>query len=89
MIEIVGKLILWHIIKIYSSHGTNDFIICCDYKEYSIKEYFAKGLRKQTCVRHMLPKPLGNYFFHMTDSLGNYTEMRKRDSNRHKLKNSL
>lgn len=41
MIEIGGKPILWHILKIYSSHGVNDFIICCGYKGYVIKEYFA------------------------------------------------
>jgi glucose-1-phosphate cytidylyltransferase len=41
MIEIGGKPILWHIMKIYSSHGVNDFIICCGYKGYIIKEYFA------------------------------------------------
>lgn len=41
MIEIGGKPILWHIMKIYSSYGFNDFIICCGYKGYVIKEYFA------------------------------------------------
>ena len=41
MIEIGGKPILWHIMKIYSSHGINDFIVCCGYKGYVIKEYFA------------------------------------------------
>jgi glucose-1-phosphate cytidylyltransferase len=41
MIEIGGMPILWHIMKIYSSHGVNDFIICCGYKGYLIKEYFA------------------------------------------------
>jgi glucose-1-phosphate cytidylyltransferase len=41
MIEIGGKPILWHIMKIYSSHGINEFIICCGYKGYIIKEYFA------------------------------------------------
>jgi len=41
MIEIGGKPILWHVMKIYSSHGINDFIICCGYKGYIIKEYFA------------------------------------------------
>jgi glucose-1-phosphate cytidylyltransferase len=40
MIEIGGRPILWHIMKIYSSHGVNDFIICCGYKGYIIKEYF-------------------------------------------------
>lgn len=41
MVEIGGKPILWHIMKIYSYHGINDFVICCGYKGYVIKEYFA------------------------------------------------
>jgi glucose-1-phosphate cytidylyltransferase len=41
MIEIGGMPILWHILKIYSAHGVNDFVICCGYKGYVIKEYFA------------------------------------------------
>lgn len=41
MIEIGGKPILWHILKIYSSYGINDFVICCGYRGYVIKEYFA------------------------------------------------
>jgi len=41
MVEIGGKPILWHIMKSYSAHGVNDFIICCGYKGYVIKEYFA------------------------------------------------
>ena len=41
MIEIGGRPILWHILKSYSSHGVNEFIICCGYKGYIIKEYFA------------------------------------------------
>ncbi len=41
MIEIGGKPILWHIMKIYSAHGIHEFIICCGYKGYLIKEYFA------------------------------------------------
>ncbi len=41
MIEIGGKPILWHIMKVYSSGGVNEFIICCGYKGYVIKEYFA------------------------------------------------
>ena len=41
MVEIGGKPILWHIMKMYSSHGINDFVICCGYKGYVIKEYFA------------------------------------------------
>lgn len=41
MVEIGSKPILWHIMKVYSAHGINDFIICCGYKGYVIKEYFA------------------------------------------------
>jgi glucose-1-phosphate cytidylyltransferase len=41
MIEIGGKPILWHIMKVYSAHGITDFIVCCGYKGYVIKEYFA------------------------------------------------
>jgi len=41
MVEIGGRPILWHILKIYSQHGIQDFIICCGYKGYLIKEYFA------------------------------------------------
>ncbi len=41
MIEIGGKPILWHIMKLYSANGINDFVICCGYKGYLIKEYFA------------------------------------------------
>jgi len=41
MIEIGGKPILWHIMKMYSAHGVNEFIICLGYKGYVIKEYFA------------------------------------------------
>lgn len=41
MLEIGGRPILWHIMKLYSTHGVNDFVICCGYKGYLIKEYFA------------------------------------------------
>lgn len=41
MIEIGGRPILWHIMKLYSAHGIHDFVICCGYKGYLIKEYFA------------------------------------------------
>jgi glucose-1-phosphate cytidylyltransferase len=44
MIEIGGKPILWHIMKIYSHYGINDFVICCGYKGFVIKEYFANYL---------------------------------------------
>lgn len=45
MVEIGGKPILWHIMKIYSHYGIHDFIICCGYKQYVIKEYFANYFR--------------------------------------------
>jgi glucose-1-phosphate cytidylyltransferase len=41
MIEVGGKPILWHVMKIYSHYGVNDFVICCGYKGYVVKEYFA------------------------------------------------
>jgi glucose-1-phosphate cytidylyltransferase len=41
MIEIGGRPILWHIMKVYSAHGVNEFVICCGYKGYLIKEYFS------------------------------------------------
>jgi glucose-1-phosphate cytidylyltransferase len=41
MVEIGGRPMLWHILKIYSHHGINDFIICCGYKGYIVKEFFA------------------------------------------------
>lgn len=62
MIEIGGKPILWHIMKHYSFHGINDFVICCGYKGYLIKEYFANyflhmsdvtfDMQKNTMVVH-------------------------------------
>lgn len=45
MVEVGGKPIIWHIMKIYSHYGFNDFIICCGYKQYVIKEYFANYFR--------------------------------------------
>lgn len=50
MIEIGGKPIIWHIMKLYSSHGINDFIICLGYKGYTIKEYFANYYMHQSDV---------------------------------------
>src|SRR5471030_2995633 len=41
MVEVGGRPILWHILKMYSHHGINDFVICCGYKGFVIKEYFA------------------------------------------------
>src|SRR5262245_39965176 len=50
MVEIGGKPILWHIMKIYSAHGVHDFIICLGYKGYVIKEYFANYFLHQSDV---------------------------------------
>lgn len=50
MVEIGGKPILWHIMKTYSAHGVNDFVICCGYKGYIIKEYFANYFLYQSDV---------------------------------------
>ena len=50
MIEIGGKPILWHIMKIYSAHGVNDFVICCGYKGYMIKEFFNNYFLHQSDV---------------------------------------
>lgn len=50
MVEIGGRPILWHIMKLYSAHGINDFIICCGYKGEVIKEYFASYLLRTTDV---------------------------------------
>src|SRR3954466_1659246 len=62
MVELGGRPILWHIMKIYSSFGLNDFVICLGYKGYIIKEYFANydlhncdvtlDFRKQMTVTH-------------------------------------
>jgi len=50
MVEIGGKPMLWHIMKIYSAYGINDFIICCGYKGLMIKEYFARYLLNMSDV---------------------------------------
>jgi len=50
MVEIGGQPILWHILKIYSTHGINDFIVCCGYKGYVIKEYFANYFLRMSDV---------------------------------------
>lgn len=50
MIEIGGRPILWHIMKIYSAHGINDFVVCCGHKGYVIKEYFANYFLHQSDV---------------------------------------
>lgn len=50
MVEIGENPVLWHIMKIYSAHGVNDFIICCGYKGYVIKEYFANYFLRKSDV---------------------------------------
>lgn len=50
MVEVGGRPILWHIMKIFSTHGVNDFVICCGYKGYVIKEYFANYLLHRSDV---------------------------------------
>jgi glucose-1-phosphate cytidylyltransferase len=50
MVEIGGKPILWHIMKIYASHGFNEFIVCCGYKGHVIKEYFSNFFLHQSDV---------------------------------------
>jgi len=50
MVDVGSKPILWHIMKIYSAHGFNDFVICCGYKGYVIKEYFANYVLHQSDV---------------------------------------
>jgi glucose-1-phosphate cytidylyltransferase len=56
MVEIGGKPILWHIMKMYSKHGVNDFVICCGYKGYVIKEYFANYFLHQSDVTFCMEK---------------------------------
>ena len=56
MIEIGGRPILWHIMKIYSTHGVNEFVICCGYKGYMIKEYFANYFLHMADVTFDLPE---------------------------------
>lgn len=56
MVEIGGKPILWHIMKIFSYYGINDFIICCGYKGYVIKEYFANYFMHQSDITFDLEK---------------------------------
>ena len=56
MIEIGGKPILWHIMKMYTTHGINDFVICCGYKGYLIKEYFANYFMHQSDVTFDIKK---------------------------------
>jgi len=56
MVEVGGHPILWHIMKIYSAHGVNDFVVCCGYKGYVIKEYFASYFLRSSDVTFDLGK---------------------------------
>jgi glucose-1-phosphate cytidylyltransferase len=56
MVEIGGRPILWHIMKIYSAYGYNEFVVCCGYKGYMIKEYFANYFLHQADVTVDLAK---------------------------------
>lgn len=66
MVEIGGKPILWHIMKIYSSYGINEFIICCGYKGYLIKEYFANYFLHQSDITVDLQK--NSLHYHQSNS---------------------
>ena len=63
MIEIGGYPILWHIMKIYSYYGFNEFIICCGYKGYMIKEYFADYYLHRSDVTFDFTKRFIAYIF--------------------------
>jgi glucose-1-phosphate cytidylyltransferase len=56
MIKVGGKPLLWHIMKMYSKHGINEFIICCGYKGYVIKEYFSNYFLHQSDVTFSMKK---------------------------------
>ncbi len=62
MVEIGGKPILWHIMKLYSYHGINNFIICCGYKGYLIKEYFSNYYQHNADMTVDLNKNSVEYF---------------------------
>lgn len=58
MIELGGRPILWHIMKIYSAHGIHDFVVCCGYKGYIIKEYFANYFLHMSDVTFEIDKSI-------------------------------
>ncbi len=68
MVEIGGKPILWHIMKIYSSHGLDDFIICLGYKGYIIKEYFANYFLHMSDVTFDISKNKMEVHHHSAES---------------------
>ena len=61
MVEVGGKPILWHIMRIYSHHGFNEFIICCGYKSYSIKDYFHHYYMHESDITIDLERNLTQY----------------------------
>ena len=63
MVEIGGKPIMWHIMKHYSSYGINEFIICCGYKGYVIKEYFSNYFNHMSDITISLKTDKINLFF--------------------------
>ena len=64
MIEIGGYPILWHIMKIFSHHGLNEFVICCGYRGYMIKEYFANYVLHSSDVT--LDATTGEMIYHQS-----------------------
>lgn len=66
MIEIGGKPILWHIMKLYSAHGVTDFVICCGYRGYMIKEYFANYILHSSDVT--INASTGKIVFHNSEA---------------------
>ncbi|MDA9776181.1 glucose-1-phosphate cytidylyltransferase [Paracoccaceae bacterium] len=66
MIEIGGRPILWHIMKMYSAHGINDFVICCGYRGYMIKEYFANYVLHSSDLT--IDISTGKIVYHSTES---------------------
>lgn len=66
MIEIGGRPIIWHVMKIYAAHGLTDFVICCGYKGYMIKEYFANFVLHHSDVT--IDTGTGEITYHSTDS---------------------
>jgi len=67
MVEIGGKPILWHIMKIYSAHGIREFIVCCGYRGHIIKEYFASYFLHTSDVRFDLERNQMEVLGHQTE----------------------
>ena len=55
MVEVGGKPLLWHVMKIYAAHGVTDFVICCGFKGYVIKEYFANYFLHMSDITFVAP----------------------------------